>query len=547
VGQITRICNLALAAALLLSGGAAQAKVSPDSALSKYARARVADASGDEASALKGYAEALGSEPENAQIAERAVRQAIRLGDKPLALRAARVLERQKAVPADVRLLLLSEAFMRGDWRGAELHLDAIDDNGTFAFLSPSLRGWLAFAAGKGSVEGALAERSQASFGATYADEQRVLLLAALKRGQEAISGLAQARADDWLRIMLAARLAQLIDSAAAFRVLEGQGRQLSQARDGLSRPASLPAPVLRPHQAQAIVLARLASDLLRDSAAPLATTIARLAVMADPDQPLAADVLARVLARDGQNDEALRSVTRLAGMPLQESRAADLRFELLSADGRHAEMLTLANSMLAGNEAVPSLYLRLATAQSALKQHAQAAESIRKAIAIAEGKDGGTAGWSVWLALGRELDAADDWPAAKKALLQAVERGPDQPGALNHLGYTMLVRGESLAEATQLIAKASALRPSDPAITDSFGWALYKSGRVDEAVAALEKAYGAEPTEPEIGEHLGDAYWAAGRRIEARYAWAAAQVQSEEPGKVRLQNKIDFGMNPAR
>jgi predicted Zn-dependent protease len=112
-----------------------------------------------------------------------------------------------------------------------------------------------------------------------------------------------------------------------------------------------------------------------------------------------------------------------------------------------------------------------------------------------------------------------------------------------------MLVHGEDVAEATRLISRASQLRPSDPAISDSLGWALFKGGKAGEAIPILERAVASEPTIAEIGEHLGDVYWTVGRRVDARYAWRAALVQAEETDSKRLTAKIDFGPRdqPAR
>ena len=112
-----------------------------------------------------------------------------------------------------------------------------------------------------------------------------------------------------------------------------------------------------------------------------------------------------------------------------------------------------------------------------------------------------------------------------------------------NHLGYAILEAGEDVEEALKLIARASALRPEDAAITDSLGWGLFRHGQVDQAITILETAYASDPTISELGEHLGDAYWAAGRRVEARYVWRGAALYADAPAiSARLDRKIDLG-----
>jgi Flp pilus assembly protein TadD len=110
-------------------------------------------------------------------------------------------------------------------------------------------------------------------------------------------------------------------------------------------------------------------------------------------------------------------------------------------------------------------------------------------------------------------------------------------------LGYALLERRQSIDEAKQLIARASASRPDDAAITDSLGWAYYLSGDFERAVSTLETAALADENEPTIREHLGDAYWRNGQRVAARYAWQAALLLAEGEAAARLIEKADFGL----
>ena len=139
----------------------------------------------------------------------------------------------------------------------------------------------------------------------------------------------------------------------------------------------------------------------------------------------------------------------------------------------------------------------------------------------------------------------AGDWPGAHRALQEAVRLAPEEPLALNYLGYAQIVHGEPVAPAQALLEKASALRPNDAAITDSLGWAYYMSGAYDRAVPLLQRAAQAEPGDVEINEHLGDAYYAAGRHIEARFAWRAASVYAEGDAARRITAKMDRGLTP--
>ena len=110
-----------------------------------------------------------------------------------------------------------------------------------------------------------------------------------------------------------------------------------------------------------------------------------------------------------------------------------------------------------------------------------------------------------------------------------------------------MLENGEDTGLASALIRKASALAPDSPNITDSLGWALYKTGDTDGALDALERASRQAPADPEIHEHYGDVLYAAGRRIEARFAWEAALTYAEKERAIeRMRDKLVVGLTSA-
>lgn len=95
----------------------------------------------------------------------------------------------------------------------------------------------------------------------------------------------------------------------------------------------------------------------------------------------------------------------------------------------------------------------------------------------------------------------------------------PEHASALNALGYFLTTRTDRHPEALELIRKALALRPDDPAIIDSMGWVLFNLGRTAEAIEYLRKAFELFP-DPEVAAHLGEALWVNGEKQEARSIW---------------------------
>ena len=85
-----------------------------------------------------------------------------------------------------------------------------------------------------------------------------------------------------------------------------------------------------------------------------------------------------------------------------------------------------------------------------------------------------------------------DNLALMEQDLRNILDRDPDNATALNALGYTLADRTDRYDEAYALIVRANELKPNDPAITDSLGWALYRLGRYDEAIELLTR-----PTPP--------------------------------------------------
>lgn len=121
-----------------------------------------------------------------------------------------------------------------------------------------------------------------------------------------------------------------------------------------------------------------------------------------------------------------------------------------------------------------------------------------------------------------------DDLAAMEADLRALIAANPNNATALNALGYTLADRTERYAEAQALVARALELQPNEPAILDSMGWVLYRTGRYDEAVDYLSRAYAGFP-DPEVAAHLGEVLWVKGDKDGAMTIWRGALVRDPE------------------
>lgn len=118
--------------------------------------------------------------------------------------------------------------------------------------------------------------------------------------------------------------------------------------------------------------------------------------------------------------------------------------------------------------------------------------------------------------------DSQSDREGSERDLMQIISMLPEDSRALNHLGYMLADQTTRHEEALELIERAIAISPDDPAIIDSLGWALYKVGRYEEALVQMRRAFAAFPDD-EVASHLGEVLWALERKDEARRVWADA------------------------
>jgi tetratricopeptide (TPR) repeat protein len=113
---------------------------------------------------------------------------------------------------------------------------------------------------------------------------------------------------------------------------------------------------------------------------------------------------------------------------------------------------------------------------------------------------------------------------AALRELSLVVKARPNDPAALNALGFTLADHDKDLPRARKLIERAHAAAPKNAAILDSMGWVLFRQGRAGEALPYLSAAY-ADDHDGDIAAHLGEVLWQLGQQGEAKRIWSEASA----------------------
>ncbi|MCB1842301.1 MAG: tetratricopeptide repeat protein [Halioglobus sp.] len=126
-----------------------------------------------------------------------------------------------------------------------------------------------------------------------------------------------------------------------------------------------------------------------------------------------------------------------------------------------------------------------------------------------------------------------DDLTAMETDLRAILALDADNATALNALGYTLANRTRRFAEALELVSRALALEPDEPAILDSMGWVLYRQGDLEQAAVYLRRALDLSQDD-EIAAHLGEVLWVSGRQADAKTVWRQALGHAPDSDKIR-------------
>ena len=129
------------------------------------------------------------------------------------------------------------------------------------------------------------------------------------------------------------------------------------------------------------------------------------------------------------------------------------------------------------------------------------------------------------------------DLALMERELRKIIASEPDNATAINALGYTLANRTRRYDEAYELISRALALQPGEPAILDSMGWVLYRQGNYQEALDYLTRAYAAFP-DPEVAAHLGEVLWVSGDTDKALEIWRGGLMK--DPDNAVLAETLD-------
>lgn len=153
-----------------------------------------------------------------------------------------------------------------------------------------------------------------------------------------------------------------------------------------------------------------------------------------------------------------------------------------------------------------------------------------------------------VWFEYGLYMDRLGQQKVAMSHMIHVLDLDPDDPYALNYVGYTWADADIKLDQALDYVSRAVAARPEDGFVRDSLGWVYYKRGDFKQAVVELVKASAMQPEDPTINEHLGDAYVETGELAKAAERYQkAVELYKDAKKRALARRKLEEAQEGVR
>jgi serine/threonine-protein kinase len=135
----------------------------------------------------------------------------------------------------------------------------------------------------------------------------------------------------------------------------------------------------------------------------------------------------------------------------------------------------------------------------------------------LAQEEDAGALPVRALTRLAGQLDKVEAYAAAAQLLRRAQRRRPDDFWVNHNLGEVLQkLTPPELDESVRFLTAAAALRPNSPGAQVNLGYALEKSGKVDEAIACCKKAIALDPKYAAAHANLGVTLWEDKRDYDA-------------------------------
>lgn len=489
-------------------------------------------------------------------ILDRAFLMAITKGDIKRAMDYGEKIIAQRDGKGELAYILKSiTAAKNGDYQQSADILAKIDTKVFGGYAVPLLQAWNAAALGQAEVALGHLDNSDFSDDTAYT-LQKALVLDYMGRTSDADAAYRYAMRQglDLQETLLAANFFERSGDwdtvEKIYTLFSEQEPTNPYLISALKRTAAQQAadPVLNDaEQGVAYTLYKMAHLLFERNASDSALIYSRIAEHIGHGNPDANLLMGDLMVKNGHYDEALGYYNSITSENILFKTAQMKKVGALEKAGQNDQALGVLNNMKTTTPYVLDALVRTGDLHQRSENFEMALSAYDEALDTL-GDQANENHWGIFYARGMAYEQLDNWNAAEKDFIKALEYSPENPSILNVLGYTWVDKGVNLDRAMDMIEKAVSMRPHDGYIIDSYGWAFYKLGEYDQATYWLEKAIELHPEDATMNDHLGDAYWQSGRIKEARFQWERAnRLSSDSTFQMKMARKLKDGLFVAK
>lgn len=266
-------------------------------------------------------------------------------------------------------------------------------------------------------------------------------------------------------------------------------------------------------------------------SAAQAAAAVNRIGILSEMTQTFskverrqdATPVLERFATTNGNDPSIALLLAENLGQTRQPKEALAILEQLVAADPKLARAHFLKAIILRGQKKVADA--RVAMRKSVtLEPGNPAAWNLLSDLAhdmsgdaemvkvMKEGLGHNPTDPNLLLGVGSLSYSQGDIAYAEDIFKRMVSRFPNNPIALSNAALAALDLGRDVEEPQQLLERALKIAPRVPAIVDTWGWMLHKSGKSAAAIDLLLRVAKAIPKDGGVQYHLGVAYSESGK-----------------------------------
>jgi len=516
-----------------------------------YLAARFAQRQQDWAAAQHYMNAVVNFDENNELMTNRAFLLSLGAGELPAARRLAERIVSEQQNGTDIALIFMaSEAMARGEFNAALDLVARLPDDGFGQYTKPLMTAWAKV--GLGDRAGAITHLAEYSEETDPTYNLHLGMMYDLEGDMENAAKHYTIALEDSLSLHNALLLAEFFerhgDNALAQRLYDGIGSLYSNALHttaATGKAQTKRGMIRKPADGAAVAMFELATMLFERRSFDSAQIYGRLVMVLSPNSTFGRLMIGDIASINEHYPEAVAAYGEIP----QKSPLYLLSRLRIAEVYESAELTDEAVKLLRGLAALPQARVQALTSLGDMyRRH----ENFIQAVAVydeilAEIGEPAEAHWALVYARGMSLERANEWDRAEKDLLLALTFQPDNPMILNYIGYTWVDKGVNLQKGMDFIRRAVALRPDDGYILDSYGWAFYRLGDMEQAVYWLEKSVALVPDDSTILDHLADAYWQAGRQTEARFKWQhARELSKDSTFRAAVERKLRHGLEPA-